>query len=887
MRASAASSLPRLVTRIVSLGAGLVPAPRRAQWRQQWIADLSAQSAFLASEGHSADAIRRDLTQRSTGALRHALWLRLHAWSTFMTLQDLRYAWRGLRTRPGFSLAIILTLGLAIGANATTFSWIDALILQPLPGVPRASELVMVRFSSPTRNTLSFSYPNYRDVRDAQLPAFTGLAVKDMMAVTMRTEGGAPERVWAEVVSGNLFDVLNVRPTQGRVLTVDDEVGRLPVVVISDTLWRTRFDAAADVVGRAVNINGAPYTIVGVTPPGFRGAMGGLSMEMWMPLTRHPQLSGRDVLESRGSGWLTAIARLSPGVTTETASAQVRTMAERLVADDKIVDTWTLRIAPLTEDGAARVLLSVVTIVMAVVALVLLIACANVSGLLLARAVARQQELAVRMALGASRWRLVRQLLVESALLAVLGGVAGLVIALWASSSINSLLPPLPYPVLIDASVNSRVLAFCAGVVMLATMLFGLAPAFQGSRAYLQSALSASRSGAGTAGRARLRRVLVVAQVALAMVLLVSAGLFVRTLVNAYDVDPGFSRRDGVLAEFDLSALNVDETKGIALMDQMLERLEALPSVDVASMSTLIPLSIGGSSDTSPAIDGYTPSEGEDVVVYYGVVSRGYFEALGVPLVEGRGIEARDRGDSEPVVVINETMARRYWKDRSAIGGRVRAAGEWATVIGIARDGKYGQLSEPSRSVMYLPITQVYRSNPTLLVAVNGAAPAAIDQVRKTIAGVAPELALYDERTLEEHLRMSVAIPRMAAMLLGIFGGLALALAAIGLYGVIAFSVGQRTQEIGVRMALGADRPMIVRQILRQGLVLAGAGLVVGLLVAGVATPLMESQLVNVAPVDPVTFLATAASLLGVALVAVWIPARRAARLDPVRALRE
>jgi predicted permease len=881
------STLPPLVTRIVNAGAWLVPVARRRQWQQQWIADLSAQAAFLASDGHAADAIRRDLTRRSTGALRHALWLRLHVWSTLMTLQDLRYAWRGLRSRPGFSVAIILTLGLAIGANATTFSWIDALVLQPLPGVPRANELVMVRFASPTRNTLSFSYPNYLDARAAALPAFTGIAAKDMMAVTMRTETGSPERVWAEVVTGNIFDVLNVRAAHGRMLTVEDERARQPVVVISDTLWRTRFDGAQDVVGRAVNINGAPYTIVGIAPEGFRGAMGGLSMEMWLPVTLHPQLSGRNVLDARGSGWLTALARLTPDATQDTASAQVRTLAERLVADEKITKTWTLRVAPLTEDGAAMVLLPLVSIVMAVVGLVLLIACANVSGLLLARAVARQQELAVRTALGASRWRLIRQLLVESALLAALGGLAGLVIALWASSSINSLLPPLPYPVLIEASVNPRVLAFCAGVVMIATVLFGLAPAFQGSRTYLQSALSASRSGASTPGRARLRRVLVVAQVALAMVLLVSAGLFVRTLVNAYDVDPGFSRRAGVLAEFDLSALNVDETKGAALMDQMIDRLEALPTVARASMATLIPLSVGGSSDTSPGIEGYTPAEGEDVVVFYGVVSRGYFDALGVPLVEGRGIEARDRADSEPVVVINETMARRYWKGRSAIGGRLRATGEWATVIGVARDGKYGQLSEAPRSVMYLPITQVYRSNPTLLVAVNGGAAAAIDDVRKTIAGVAPELAVYDERTLEEHLRMSVAIPKMAAMLLGIFGGLALALAAIGLYGVIAFSVGQRTQEIGVRMALGADRPMIVRQILRQGLTLAAVGLGVGLLVAVVATPLMESQLVNVAPGDPVTFVATAAALLAVAGVAVWIPARRAAHLDPVKALRE
>ena len=802
-----------------------------------------------------------------------------------MILQDLKHASRSLLQRPGFTAAIVLTLGLAIGANATIFSWVDALVLNPLPGVPRASELVVVRFATPTRSNLSFSYPNYRDVRDSRPAGLTDLAVKDMMAVTMRVGGGTPDRVWAEVASGNLFDVLQVTAALGRALQPADEAIRAAVAVISDALWRTRFDADRSVIGRAINLNGYSFEIVGVAPRGFRGSMNGLAMDLWVPVTLHPRLSGRDLLDARGSGWLQAIGRKAPGASDAEIQAALGMIADRLAAEHAVSKGRTLRMAPLSEDGAAEVLLPVVTIVMAVVGLVLLVACANVSGLLLARAVSRRHELAVRTALGASRWRLARQLLLESLVLASAGGIAGVTLAIWTSRGLDALLPPLPFPVLIGAGLNLRVLLFSAAVVVLATFIFGLAPAMQGSRAQLQSTIRAPRAGA-TRGRARLRRVLVVSQVALAMVLLISAGLFVRTLVNAYDVDPGFTRRQAVLASFDLSSLGYGSEQGLALMDALIARMEALPGVERATVSTIVPLTVGGGSDTNPIIEGYMPAANEDVTVYYGMVSAGYFETMGVPMVTGRAIDERDRQDAAPVVVINETMARRYWPGREAVGGRLRIGPEWATVVGVAGAGKYGTLSEPALAVMYFPIHQIYRPNPVLHVASRGPAEPAIAAVRQAVARVAPDLALYDVRTLDEHLQMSVAIPRMAALLLGIFGGLALVLAAIGLYGVVAFAVGQRTQEIGVRMALGARRSDILRNVLGQGARLAAAGLVVGVAVAAFATPLMASLLVNVSPTDVPTFAATGAVLLAVALLAAWLPARRAANLDPIAALR-
>jgi predicted permease len=802
-----------------------------------------------------------------------------------MTLQDVRYAIRALTQRPGLSGAIIITLALAIGANTTIFSWLDALVLNPLPGVSRASELVVVRFATPTRNNLSFSYPNYRDVRDSRPDGLTGLAVKDMMAASLRVDGGTPERVWVELASGNLFEVLHVGAALGRVLQPADEQERRPVAVISHRLWQSRFAADAQVVGRSISVNGHPVTVVGVTPDRFKGAMGGLAMDMWLPVTLHPRLSGRDVLEARGSGWLTGLARLAPGATADRAQASLQVIAGRLAKDHPVNEGRTLRLGPLSEDGAAEVLLPVVSIVMGLVVLVLLIACANVSGLLLARAVSRQHEFAIRTALGAGRWRLMRQLLLESLLLAGAGGLAGVAMALWTSRGLDALLPPLPYPVLIGASLNLRVLGFSVVVVVLATLVFGLAPALQGSRGHLVAAVRASRASTSTPGRARLRTALVVGQVALALVLLVCAGLFARTLVNAYGVDPGFTRRQAVLASFDLSSLGADAEKGTALLDTLLARVAALPGVERATVSTILPLSVGGGSDTSPVIEGYAPADREEVTVFYGMVGPDYFDAMGIPIVSGRAIDERDRATTAPVVVINETMARRYWPGRDAVGGRLRTGRDWMTVVGVAQAAKLRTLSEPDTNVMYFPIRQIYRPDPVLLVATTGAAAPAIGEVRAAVAATAPDLALYDVRTLEEHLRMSVAIPRMAAMLLAIFGGLALVLSAVGLYGVISFSVGQRTQEIGVRMALGADYVIVLRSILGQGARLTAAGLAIGLVVAVMATPLLDSLLVNVSPSDPLTFAATAGILLLVALVATWIPARRAAALDPVKAL--
>ena len=872
---------------VVAICAPLVPADHRDVWRKQWHADLVCQAAWLVENGKTPASARRDLLRRSRGALSHAVWLRFRLWRNLMIGQDIKFAWRNIRRRPGFTLAIVLTLGLGVGANATIFSWLDAVVLSPLPAVPRPSELVLLRFASQTRNNLSFGYLNYKDVRDSRPEGLKGLAVYNMMALGLRTTG-EPERIWANVVSGNFFDVLEVPAARGRTLTPADEraVGASAVAVISDRLWRSRFGGSDSVIGAPISLNGRPFTVVGVAPPGFVGAMPGLAVDLYVPVTMLPALTGRDTISERGNNFLTAIARRDPAIPVIALQSGLSVIAARLAADHNIPEHQSFHVAQLREDGAGQVLFPVLSIVMVVVGLVLVVACANVSSLLLSRAVSRQREVTIRAALGASRFRLVRQLFIESLCLSVLGGIAGVAIAMWTSRSLGALLPPMPFPILISASVNPRVLIFSAIVILIATIVFGLAPALQGSRVSLQDTLRAAGSVGTNVRRTRLRRVLVAGQIALATLLLVCAGLFVRTLGRAGSADPGFTERNALLVSFDLSSIGYDASKGRAFYTSALAAIEELPEVKSATVSTLVPLSIGGTSDTSPIIDGYTPRANEDVVVYYGMVGPKYFQTFGIPIVDGRAIDDRDRDAQALTVVINETMARRYWAGRQPIGGRLRTGDEWRTVVGIAKDGKYQGLSEPPRAVMYFPIQQTYRSNPVLVVSTRGPAGPAAASVRRAIAGLTPGLALYDERTMEEHLQMSVTIPRIGAILLSVFGGLALVLAAIGLYGVVAFAVSQRRREIGVRMALGASRSTILRQIIGEAAWTSGIGLAVGLSLALAASPALKSLMVNMSATDVPTYIATATVLLLVTLVASWLPARRAANVDPVEALR-
>jgi predicted permease len=873
---------------VVKAASWLVPADARSDWRRQWLADLHFHRDWLLGSGRSPVQSDWELLRRAAGAGRHAAWMRWRHWRTNMAWQDLKHALRSLMRRPGFSGVVVLTLALGIGANVTIFSWIDALVFNPLPGVEDVGSLVVVHGTTKTRPDLSVSYPNFRDLQAARPDGFAGFVASRSLALAIRVGAGEPERTWAEVVSGNYFDLLSVRPQSGRLLMPSDDgaEGTGAVAVISDRLWKVRFASAPGVVGTAVTINGRPFEIVGVAAPGFKGAVNGLAADLWLPMSMQPVVSAGSRLQQRGNAWLAVLGRLGSGVSRTRAQASISAVATTLQAIDPVNQGVGLGLSSIADDGAGQVLVPVMTIVMGVVAVVLVIACANIAGLMLSRGAARRRDVAIRLAIGSSRWQIVRGLLMESLVLAAAGGVAGLGLANASSALLGALLPPLQFQVLIPSGITPRVLAVAVLAIGASTLLFGLVPALQASQPRLVASL---RDEAGTTGgprKSRLRRLLVVSQVAMALLLLVGAGLFARTLSNAQRIDPGFRERRALLASIDVAAAGYDSKSGAEFYRQLVERLEATPGVRHTALTTQMPLSIGGGSDTSPKIEGYSPAKDEGVTVYYSRVSSHYFDALRLPIVAGRSFDDREGADGPLAVVINETMARRYWKGRDPVGGRLDYGSGWVTVVGIAADGKYGSVSEAPRSFMYLPLAQSFRPAASLVIATVGDPSSMLPGIRRVMAGLNPNVPLFEVRTLEEHVGASVFLPRLALMLLGAFGGLALLLAVIGLYGVVAYGVTMRTREIGVRMALGAGQARIRREVLGQGVKLAGVGLAAGFVLSLVAAPLLASQLVGVRPTDALVLASTSALLLVVSSLASWIPAWRASRIDPIRALR-
>jgi macrolide transport system ATP-binding/permease protein len=529
---------------------------------------------------------------------------------------------------------------------------------------------------------------------------------------------------------------------------------------------------------------------------------------------------------------------------------------------------------------------AVMGVQLGVAGVVLLIACANVANLLLASAATRQRETAVRLTLGASRRRLVQQMLTESTLLAAAGGIAGVVFAYWTKDLGRLFIPPAPLPIEINVELNGAVLLFAAGVTVATAFVFGLVPALQGAASSVMSALKDSASAVtATPRKARARKALVVAQVALSLLLLVSAGLFLRTLMNAQSVDPGFSTRTGLLASIDLQAAGYDAPRGRAFLREILTRVRDVPGVDAASLSTRMPLGFGGGSDMGATIDGYTPAPNEEVSLYYTRVGSEYLKTMGIGLVAGREFTDLDTTDRPDVAIVNETLARRYFAGRDPIGGRIRAGSRTLQVIGVARDGKYGTISESPRSFMYLPIQQWYRADAILIVK-TADQKEIVQRLQGAFRSLDPNIPLFDVRTITEILETAVFVQRMVASLLTVFGGLALLLATVGLYGVIAALAAQRTPEIGMRMALGATRGDIVSMILKQGLALTLGGIGLGLVAAFALTRLFKSLLVGVTATDSVSYGATTLLLILVALAASYLPARRAARIDPLQALR-
>ena len=810
-------------------------------------------------------------------------------------MQDLRFGFRMAWKNPGFTIVAVLTLAVGIAANTTVFSWIDAVLVRPIPGVTNGTELAAFETVTPNGEFITTSYPDYRDYRD-HLTMVSGLTVATPQALSIGEEETA-ERVWSELVAGNYFAVLGVQPVAGRVFSADesgDKLGGYPVAVISERLWKRRFQNSPGAIGQTIRVNRQQLTIVGVAPAEFRGSIPGLTFDVWVPVVMGTQLNIMPdwMLRDRKTRNLVSLARLKPGVTIEQARAEVAAQADQLAKMDPNTNGGiSATLLPIWKGhiGAQGLLLEPLRILMAVCAVVLLIVCANVANLLLARATARQKEFGIRVALGAGRARVVRQMLTETLVLAVMGAAAAFPMALVMRRALGYLLPPSGLPIALDVRMNADILVFTMLVCVVACVVSGVVPALQTARTDLNEVLQEGGRG-GTASRSsqRIRGLLVAGEVALALVALIGAGLFAKSFQLARQIHPGFDPNNVMVAHLSLS------TAGYAVPDrkQFCERLRARiqeqPGIAGAVYADTIPLGIGGESWEDLQIEGYTPELSENMKVSRNVVAPGYLDLLKIPLLEGRDFTEQDDLASQPVMIVNETFARRYFSGGTAIGRRVRGWGKWFTVIGVAKDSKYRTPNEAPQRYFYVPFRQVYRADMGIAVYLRTAGDPnrALVALQGALREMDTNVGVYDAMPLTEYISASLFPQKVAALLLGALGTLALLLAAVGLYSVMAYSMARRTHEIGIRMALGAQASDVLGLAVKQGMMLTLAGLLAGGAAAAVVTRLAAGLLVNVSATDPLVFGGAALFLAAVALGASYIPARRATRIDPSTALR-
>jgi putative ABC transport system permease protein len=811
-------------------------------------------------------------------------------------LKDARYGLRMLVRSPGFTIVALLSLALGIGANTAIFSMVSAFLFAPLP-VDRPAELVSI-FTTDAKNPgpLPTSHLNYIDYRDKN-EAFTDLLAYTGAGVSLSGTGGETRQVFALVVSGNYFDVLGVKAEYGRTFLPDEDKtpGTHPVIVLSYAAWKRDFGGDPAIVGRTISLNRHDYGVIGVAQKDFTGADLGGGPDLWVPMMMHDQIQpGFDWYNTRRGLFLAVIGRLKPGVNVAQAQAGLATLGSQLEQEyRKDNEGRNVRLVPLltarkdpTGDGQVMLTSSAL---MGVALIVLAIACANVTNLLLARSTKRRREIAIRLALGASRARLIRQLMTESLLLALAGGGVGFLVAFWSKDVLRSLIPFGFGPNQQSSGIDARVLIFAFVISVLSGLLFGLAPSLQASKSDLVPTLKGEITmPVGSRGfRFNLRKALVIVQVALSLFALITAGLFVRSLQKAQGVNPGFNASNVVLMGFNLGREGYAEAQGRNFHRQVVERIRGLPGVVSATVARDRPF--GGGFQRSVFIEGQEPPPGgRGVLVQTNNIAPGFFDTLGISLLRGRDFAETDSQQSPKVMVINEAMANRFWPDQDPIGKRLKLFGDqdYRQVVGIVADSKYNSLTEPRRPFMYIPLLQEYSPQVNLHVRTSGDSKGMVAALRGEVQSIDPSLSVLNVETLTDRIQQSLGGERTQATLLGTGGVLALLLAAIGLYGVMSYSVAQRTREIGIRMALGAGRGNVMGLVLKQGVTLVSAGVVLGLGAAFAITRLLASLLFGVSAVDPITFVGTSAALLFVALLASYVPARRATKVDPIIALR-
>jgi macrolide transport system ATP-binding/permease protein len=812
-------------------------------------------------------------------------------------IQDLRYGIRMLAKTPGTTIVAVLALALGIGANAAIFSGVNAFLLRPL-AVPAPEQVVRPFESTDDRRmTDSFSYPDYVDYRN-QSTLFEGLIAEDLAQAAISTQN-ENDVIWGQLVSGNFFEALQVNPILGRSFAPDEDktLGAAAVVVVSHSLWKRRLGSDPNIVGKTIDMNNRAYHVIGVAPESFKGSKFGLALDFWVPMMMAEELR-RDpgLLTERGSHWMTVVGRLKPGATRAQASEEMSAIAQRLNQTYPDARANTTRVVVQTEidgrwDEAATIMKSGAAIAMAIVGLILLIACANVANLLLARAASRRKEIGVRLALGASRRRLIRQLLTESLLLAVLGGGFGLLLAYWLTGLMQSFIPVLPYNLVNDFfALDARALLFTLVVSIATGLIFGLAPAWQASNPEIVPVLK----GDPNAGHTRRRRItlrnsLVVSQMALSLVVLVCGGLFIKSFQNAKAIDPGLAK-NVLLVSLNPELVGYDEERTKSFFNRLVERAGGLPGVEAASLARLIPLSDSSSSSSPILKEGETlepGSAGRDIM--NNIVSPGSFKTLQIPIVAGRDFDARDHKGVPRVIIVNERMAEMLWPGESAVGKRILIGVNSANpleVVGVVKTGKYRSLAEDPRPYFYSPMAQRGPGGMTLMVRTNGDPTALVKAIRHEVNAIDARVPLFAIKTMNEHLTWALWAPNMAATLALAFGVVALLLSAVGLYSVMAYIVSQRTREVGIRMALGARRSDVMRLITTEGMRLAVIGVVIGFLLSLALSRVLSSVLIGVSAYDVTIFILIPPLLAMVAFVACVVPARKATKVDPLVALR-
>ncbi|MEM9407688.1 MAG: ABC transporter permease [Acidobacteriota bacterium] len=807
-------------------------------------------------------------------------------------IRDLKYTFRMMVKSPLFTVMAVVTLALGIGLNTAVFTAVHGLLLRPLAGTEAPDRLVQLYRQWPGLSYGSNSMPHFQDVRDRSGEIFENVASWTFAQVSLAADGRT-ERLMGLLASSTFFQTYGVDPMLGRPFLEEESVGQgeHAITILGHGFWESRFGGDRDIVGKTVQINGRPFEVVGVAPREFRGPMSVIDVPMYFPLMMQGEIMpGNNWLEQRGNNSLFTVARLHEGRTVEQARAYMDTLLTAL--RDEYPDAYDgqvgFGVVPQNEAGihpsmrGAQVGMS--GLMMAVVGVLLLIACVNVANLFLARARERRREMGIRLSLGGARGRIVRQLLTESLTVSLMGGLFGVGLAYAANKLIGGVKPPVDGPFEFYFPVDLRVLAFTFALSIGAGLLFGLVPALQSSSPELvQSVRGGLDSGWS---RSRWTSALIIIQVALSLMLLICSGLFLRSLKGATEVDPGFDDPSSlVMASLDPGLQGYSREAASAFLDRLEETVMTLPEIESIGYSDQLPLGMGN-QDRSVGIPGYEFAEGELQSLPYAQVREGFFETMGIRLVEGRTFDRTDTADSAPVIVINQQFAEHFWPGESALGRTVSTAGADRTVVGVVETGKYQSLNEAARDYMYLPHRDRFTFAVTLVARTRGNVDAALRDIRRVVRDLDADLPLYNVRTMQSHMGIALMPARLAGGVLGLFGVLGLLLAAVGIYGVMAYSVAQRQKELGIRVALGADQPGVVKMMLKEGLRLAAIGVAFGLVGAVAASRLVAGMLYNVSALDPVAFGAVPALLLAVAALAVYVPARRASKVDPISALK-